>query len=330
MSDSATAMQCPACGEPVKPTWKICPACETRLQAPACPACGGQVKEKWKRCPECEALLICPVCQKRVPSGQTQCPHCTDRASAEVVAGPAADIITDTLCGIELVQVKGGSFQMGNTFGDGMENEGPVHRVTLHPFYIGRYPVTQSQWLRLRPDNPSRFEGPDHPVEQVAWQDAVAFARQLTEAHKGRLIFRLPSEAEWEYAARSGGREERYAGGGAVEQAAWFTDNSQGRTQPVGRKAPNGLGLFDMSGNVWEWCRDIFAADAYHQHSAVNPVIDHESPNEIPDRVIRGGSWNLDAWSARCARRFNFKADFFGSGLGFRLVMTPADAPGGF
>jgi formylglycine-generating enzyme required for sulfatase activity len=325
MSDSATPMQCPSCGEPVKSTWKICPACETRLQAQTCAACGAHVKENWKRCPECEAQLVCPTCQRRFAGGQTQCPQCLQPAPGATLDSPAAEVITDAVCGIELVRVTGGPFQMGDTFGDGIENEGPVHRVNLHEFYIARYPVTQAQWLRLRPENPSRFQGPDHPVEQVAWDDAVAFARGLTEAHKGRFIFRLPSEAEWEYAARSGGREERYAGGNAVEQVAWISDNSQGRTQPVGRKAPNGLGLFDMSGNVWEWCRDLFAVDAYHRHSPANPVIENESSSEIPDRVIRGGSWNLDAWSARCARRFSFKADFFGPGLGFRLVMTLSD-----
>ncbi len=211
---------------------------------------------------------------------------------------------------------------MGDTFGQGIENEKPVHTVRVQDFYIARHPVTQAQWLRLMPDNPSKFQGADHPVEQVSWRDAVDFARRLNEAHAGRFRFRLPAEAEWEYAARSRGREELYAGSADIETVAWIADNSGGRTQPVGRKAPNGLGLFDMSGNVWEWCRDIFAADAYEHHAPDDPLIENERIHETPDRVIRGGSWNLDAWSARCARRFSFKEDFFGPALGFRLAMT--------
>jgi formylglycine-generating enzyme required for sulfatase activity len=127
----------------------------------------------------------------------------------------------------------------------------------------------------------------------------------------------LPTETQWEYAARSGGLDDLYAGGGDVDAVAWYAANSQGTTRAVGTKRPNALGLYDMSGNVWEWCRDTYQADAYGRHSPRNPVI--ESSGE--DRVIRGGSWNLDAWSARCARRFNFRADLLGPGLGFRLVM---------
>ncbi len=321
MSDAPMSQQCPACGEPVKPSWKICPACETRLQALTCHGCGFPVKENWKRCPECEALLICPQCQKRFPTGKTRCPYCP--ASAPDRNGsPTADSITDSICGIQLVRVAGGYFQMGDTFDEGIENEKPVHGVSLNDFYIARHLLTQAQWLRLMPENPSRFQGAEHPVEQVNWDDAVAFARALSAAHQGRFRFQLPTEAQWEYAARSGGREERYAGGDAADSVAWIGNNSRGQTQPVGRKAPNGLGLFDMSGNVWEWCRDIFAEDAYHRHGPDDPVIEHEHFHDVPDRVIRGGSWNLDAWSARCARRFSFKSDLFGPGLGFRLVMT--------
>ncbi len=208
---------------------------------------------------------------------------------------------------------------MGGLTGDGLENELPVHAVTLDGFYIGRYPVTQAQWLRLVPENPSRLEGHDLPVEQVTRDDACSFARQLTDAHNGRYRFDLPTEAQWEFAARSGGRPELYAGGDDINKVAWYEANSHGRTHPVGAKTPNGLGLYDMSGNVWEWCRDTFAADAYARHETENPVLDMTGA----DRVIRGGSWNLDAWSARCSRRFSFRADLFGPGLGFRLIMVP-------
>jgi formylglycine-generating enzyme required for sulfatase activity len=221
--------------------------------------------------------------------------------------------------------IPGGSYDMGDLFGDGMENELPVHTVRLDAFHMGRCLVTQDQWLRLQPENPSRFQGGDLPVEQVIWSQACDFARQLTLAHNGRYRFNLPTEAQWEYAARSGGQSELYAGGDDIDQAAWYEINSNGRTHPVGSKKPNGLGLYDMSGNVWEWCRDAFTVDAYTRHSADNPLVDCGGC----DRVIRGGSWNLDAWSARCARRFSFRADMFGAGLGFRLVMVASDAEGG-
>jgi formylglycine-generating enzyme required for sulfatase activity len=250
----------------------------------------------------------------------THCPKCQ---SGRSVVKPSSDFFTEEFCGMEMVRVPAGAYEMGDLFGEGLENELPVHKVRLDVFYIGRYPVTQDQWSRLKPENPSHFEGGDLPVEQVTWQDAHDFARQLTLAHDDRYRFDLPTEAQWEYAARSGGGAELYAGGDNIDKIAWYESNSRGRTHPVGAKMPNGLGLHDMSGNVWEWCRDTFKADAYTRHAADNPseIIDGS------DRVIRGGSWNLDAWSARCTRRFSFRADMFGAGLGFRLIMLPGGRP---
>ena len=308
--------KCPGCGEDVHPGWKICPLCETRLQALQCPQCAMQVQPQWKRCPQCEALLVCPRCARRIPQGKAGCPKCQ---AGETALKPLPENFVDPICGLEMVLMPGGAFEMGDLSGDGAENERPVHPVTLDVFYIGRYTVTQAQWQHLVSDNPSRFQGPDLPVEQVTWDDACAFARQLTRAHNGRFRFDLPTEAQWEFAARSGGKPELYAGGDDIGKVAWYEDNSGGRTHPVGTKAPNGLGLHDMSGNVWEWCRDTFDADAYARHAASNPIMDHNGS----DRVIRGGSWNLDAWSARCTRRFSFRADLLGPGLGFRLAMTP-------
>lgn len=208
---------------------------------------------------------------------------------------------------------------MGDPFDEGLENEKPLHEVRLDEFYISHTPVTQAQWLALMDDNPSSFQGAHHPVEQVTFDDAMDFTRKLSQAHHGLFQFCLPTEAQWEFAARSGGKSERYAGGDDIGALAWYEDNSQGSTHPVGGKAPNGLGLYDMSGNVWEWCLDSFDLKAYTRHAKQNPQVDRPGA----DRVIRGGSWNLDSWSARCARRFNFRADAFGPGLGFRLVMRP-------
>jgi formylglycine-generating enzyme required for sulfatase activity len=205
---------------------------------------------------------------------------------------------------------------MGDTLDQGVENEQPVHQVALDDFHISRYPVTQGQWSLLMKENPSEFQHADHPVEQVTWSDACDFARKLSQSAQTDVRFMLPTEAQWEYAARSCGADDLYAGGDDIDAVAWYEANSRGTTHPVGGKKPTALGLYDMSGNVWEWCRDTFQPDAYGRHGRRNPV----AASSGPDRVIRGGSWNLDAWSARCARRFNFRADFYGPGLGFRLV----------
>ncbi len=312
-SSDNTTLQCPNCGEPTKAGWKICPACEFRLIGLTCPLCGQEVKENWKRCPECEARLLCSICGRRLAPDSQDCTHCS---SQQADGKETASDLIDTVSGMEFVRVPGGTFMMGDTFGDGLENEGPVHEVELNPFCIGRYPVTQAQWLRVMPTNPSAFEGDDHPVEQVSWFDVLNFLQQHAAMSPDRHPYRLPTEAEWEYAARSGGKDEKYAGGDQVESLAWFGENSDGRTRPVGLKKPNGLGLFDMSGNVWEWCQDVFDEKAYPGHSRANPV----TTGNGPDRAIRGGSFNLDEWSLRCARRFGFPADFSGPGLGFRLV----------
>jgi len=225
---------------------------------------------------------------------------------------------TDPVSGMNFVWVPGGTFSMGDTFDEGADDENPVHEVALPAFAIAATPVTQAQWQRLVDDNPSSFAGDDHPVEQVSLVDVMTFIDRLNAQSPADFRFDLPSEAQWEYAARSGGKNERYAGGQELETVGWFADNNTtGATAPVGRKRPNSLGIYDMSGNVWEWCRDIYLSDAYRRHSKKDPVIARGGR----DRVIRGGSWHLDAWSARCARRFQFDPELFGPALGFRVVM---------
>lgn len=229
----------------------------------------------------------------------------------------APQTVTDPVTGMRFVWVPAGSFSMGDTFGQGVEDETPVHEVSLSPFYMAVFPVTQQQWCRLMPNNPSAFVADDHPVEQVTLADVTTFLERLNAAVEGGQRFDLPSEAQWEYAARSGGRDELYAGGPDPESVAWFEADQIGRTAAVGGKAPNGLGLYDMSGNVWEWCRDLYHPQAYRQHAKVDPVCIRGEA----DRVIRGGSWHLDAWSARCSRRFRFDPQLYGPALGFRVVM---------
>jgi formylglycine-generating enzyme required for sulfatase activity len=216
------------------------------------------------------------------------------------------------------VRIPGGTFRMGDTFGDGLGNETPVHEVRVNPFHLAKFPVTQGQWKQVMKTNPSLFKKSDrHPVEQVTWSDVEAFVNALTEMNRGQYKFRLPAEAEWEYAARSGGKDQKFAGGNDAAAVAWYEQNSNGSTQLVGKKAPNGVGLYDMSGNVWEWCRDVYNPNAYRNHAEENPVWTQAGP----ERVIRGGSWNLDSWSVRCARRYGYPVDCYGSGLGFRLVL---------
>jgi len=221
---------------------------------------------------------------------------------------------------MEFLWVPAGEFVMGDTFDEGSDNEKPVHNVRLDGFYIGKYPVTQAQWHILMPENPSNFKGDMRPVEQINLDHVQAFIDSLIESNRDRCVFQLPSEAQWEYAARSGGKEEMYAGGHIPDQVAWYDENSRGSTHPVGTKVPNGLGIYDMSGNVWEWCLDAFHEDAYLQHTRENPVC---RENGESDRVIRGGSWNTDAWSVRCARRFSLSGEYTAPGLGFRLIMIP-------
>jgi formylglycine-generating enzyme required for sulfatase activity len=301
--------KCPACGEPIKDTWKVCPICEQPLSGLKCPACDAEVKAAWKLCPECGTRLVCPTCSRRIPAGETGCRACG------AAAGPTEPgFIVEPVTGMELVRVPGGAFDMGDLFGDGWDNEVPPQHVEVRPFYLGRYPVTQAQWETVMGANPSMFKkGGTHPVEQVSWTDVNEFLKLLNAATPGGGRFRLPAEAEWEYAARSGGKKELYAGGDDVGRVAWTAETSGGATQPVGRKQPNGLGLYDMSGNVWEWCRDVYVPNA-----AAGAV--RRAGGSSAERVIRGGSWSLDDWSARCSRRFGFPEDYFGAGLGFRVA----------
>jgi formylglycine-generating enzyme required for sulfatase activity len=232
---------------------------------------------------------------------------------------------TEPITGMAFVFVPGGTFSMGDTFDDGAEDEKPVHEVRLTEFYMAACPVTQAQWASLMDENPSGLVAADHPVEQVTLTDVRGFIDKLNAATPEAVHFDLPTEAQWEYAARSGGKNERYGGGEDPDSVAWFEDNHTGGTAAVGRKAPNGLGLYDMSGNVWEWCRDLYHAEAYRQHAKRDPVCTRGDT----DRVIRGGSWHLDAWSARCSRRFRFDPELFGPALGFRLVMVLGGAVDG-
>jgi formylglycine-generating enzyme required for sulfatase activity len=241
------------------------------------------------------------------------------------------DTWVEPVTGMIFAWVPSGGFLMGagQWDGEGNKDEFPVHEVDIDGFWIAAYPVTQSQWeaimsnpflKKVRPNNPSWFKmGKTHPVEQASWHDAQEFIAKLIAANKGNYHFRLPTEAEWEYAARSGGRPRKYAGGKSVEACAWYMANSGMTTRPVGEKLPNELGLYDMSGNIYEWCQDTYSETGYQRHDRDNPVL----INEAVKRVIRGGSWSSSPHEIRCAYRASVNPDFKGNYIGFRLVMTP-------
>jgi formylglycine-generating enzyme required for sulfatase activity len=243
--------------------------------------------------------------------------------------GGRASPVKDPAAGLELVYVKGGCFPMGNTFASGGPEEKPVHEVCLDDFYIGKFEVTQGQWTAIMGSNPSHHTGcgADCPVEMVSWNDVQEFIGRLNaRSVAGGLPpgrYRLPTEAEWEYAARSGGKKERYAGrNDDIDSIAWHVLN-EGATHPVGRKAPNGLGIHDMSGNVWEWTGDWYGETSYATSPRDNPT----GPASGDRRVLRGGSFVNDAFDLRTSYRNYLPPDYRGFSKGFRLVRAaPARA----
>lgn len=216
-----------------------------------------------------------------------------------------------------MVYVAGGTFKMGATSEQGRDAwdyEKPAHRVTLSSYYIGKYEVTQAEWKAVMGSNPSYFKGDNLPVEDVSWDDCQTFIRKLN-ALTGRK-FRLPTEAEWEFAARGGtnSRGYKYSGSNTLNSVAWCGGYSGGKTHPVGQKSPNELGLYDMSGNVYEWCQDWYGG--YSSSSQTNPV----GSNSGSVRVRRGGSWYNDSWGCRVSNRYYNTPSFRGI-LGLRLAL---------
>jgi len=219
----------------------------------------------------------------------------------------------------ELIWVEGGTFIMGcldGTDEDCLPNERPEHEVTLTGFHIAKYPVTQRQWKLIMGNNPSRFQGDDLPVERVSWHDAQEFITRLNDA-SGKN-YRLPTEAEWEYAARGGYRNQglKYSGSNEVNEVAWFVDNSENKTHIVGKKEPNELLIFDMSGNVLEWCNDWFHQNYYSN----SPQIDPQGPSETINRVQRGGGYLSPATQCRVSRRHHATPTSISNDPGFRLA----------
>lgn len=266
-----------------------------------------------------------------------------DGAACQAPLRRGGDLWEEPVTGMVFVWVPGGSFLMGSGDWDdqGAADEKPVHEVWLNGFWMGKCPVTVDQYLvfakavpthaphGIRPSGPflldgrcqgcggsigNRPVGGDWPVVGVSWHDAMAFAKWLSD--KSGTFFRLPTEAEWEFAARSGGRPEKFPGGLPPEATAWYQANSAGTPHPVGQLRPNGAGLYDLSGNVCEWCLDVYHRQAYERHGQLNPVFTGEGTC----RVVRGGSFCYGAKDIRCADRGLAVPEHREGDLGFRLV----------
>ena len=243
-------------------------------------------------------------------------------AKAPVVPVAPQDGTVETISvkgvSFNMIKVQGGTFTMGATYEQGSDaesDEKPTHQVTLSEYYIGETEVTQELWKAVMGDNPSTFSGTNLPVETVNWDDCQVFINKLNYLTGKK--FRLPTEAEWEYAARGGQKSKRnkYAGSNTLSDVAWYSSSS--KTHPVKQKQANELGLYDMSGNVWEWCQDWYGS--YRSNAQTNPT----GPSSGSSRVYRGGSCYDSASSCRVANRYNNSPGNRYNNLGFRVVLLP-------
>jgi formylglycine-generating enzyme required for sulfatase activity len=259
---------------------------------------------------------------------------CKRKAPQEAPKAPspsAGESKTDS--GVEMVRLEGGRFLMG----DEDEIDATPHEVVLSPFYMDKNLVTQVEYERVMGENPSRWKAENNPVEQVRWSDAVRYCNKRSRQEGFQPCYdletwecdfeangyRLPTEAEWEYACRAGTKTAYFFGDSAskLSDYAWFEDNAGGRPQPVGGKPANPWGLYDMHGNLWQWCNDFYQVD-YYQQSAEN---DPRGPKTGENKVVRGGAWKFSADSCRSGYRYNENPGYadvcFGYDIyGFRCV----------
>jgi formylglycine-generating enzyme required for sulfatase activity len=263
---------------------------------------------------------------------------CHVRSEAETDTAAAAAAAVTTPGGIEMVALGGGWFSMGSS--DAEESDEPLHQVFVSPFCIDKYPVTQAEYAARMGGNPSHWTGPDRPVEQIRWRQAAAYCNARSQSEGLQSVYdprtwecnfdadgyRLPTEAEYEYALRAGSSTSYFFGDspGDLPRYAWFKENSPRGSHAVGQKPPNGWGLHDMVGNVWEWCNDYYHEDYYRQSAQRDP----RGPRGGENRVVRGGGWNSKPDHCRSAYRYYempaytdicFAKDIHGQ-IGFRCV----------
>ena len=265
------------------------------------------------------SLMVCVACAQE-PRGASPT---SDRVVQE--KRPEGDFLTVTLPGdvkMRFKSIPAGSFMMGSPDDekDRDGDEGPVHKVTISkPYYLGVYEVTQAQWTAVMKSNPSKYQGrPDHPVETVSWEDCQMFLKRLNTLGLGS--FRLPTEAEWEYACRAGADTRFYWGDdpqlSEIGKYAWWNGNSKPETSKVGTKEPNTWGLYDMSGNVYEWCNDRYG------EFSIGPQTDPMGASLGPGRPVRGGGW-FSTSGCRSAERSNgFGPADRCYGVGLRLMRS--------
>ena len=212
--------------------------------------------------------------------------------------------------------VPAGEFMMGSNSED--KDEAPSHKVKLSSFFIADSEVTQELWEKIMLNNPSKFKGKTHPVEHVSWNNCNDFINELNILYPF-LEFSLPTEAQWEYIARAGSKENVFPG--KLDNYSWYSKNSEGKTHPVKQKRANPWGVYDVLGNVWEWCSDWYNADYYNLSILENP----QGAFKGISRVFRGGSWGSDAKYFRFSTRGNFSVnnniEVRGGGIGLRLVL---------
>ena len=268
----------------------------------------------------CCGLVVLQGCERKTPEGSAQ-------SSSDGSSEAASE------SGIEMVLVQGGVFTMG----DADEIDATPHEVTISSFYIDKYLVTQGQYQEVMGDNPSRWKGQKNPVEQVRWSDGVRFCNKRStmegltpcydlekwECNFAADGYRLPTEAEWEYACRAGTQGAYAMGNDSSKLAdyAWFDKNSGGHPQPVGTKKANPWGLYDMCGNLWQWCNDFYQVDYYQQSDKEDP----RGPKAGDTKVVRGGCWKSSADSCKAGYRYNENPGYadvcFGYDIyGFRCV----------
>jgi formylglycine-generating enzyme required for sulfatase activity len=283
---------------------------------PCCPNCENVLSDKNK-------LFKCQICGTKVCDtcgfsyhGLKLCETCKAQKKHEEEQEEERKI-KDTIIGMKFTHIPAGDFMMGS---DKYNHEQPVHKVMIkNPFYLGTYPVTQREWKAVMGNNPSRFEGDDNlPVEKVSWDDVQKFIKKLNASEETDK-YRLPSEAEWEYACHAG-TTTRYSFGddeSELSEYAWYEDNSGSKTHPVGQKKPNPWGLYDMHGNVWEWVQDT-----WHDNYNGAPTDGSAWEGSGSNRVDRGGSWYNRAGLCRSAYRFVNDQGIRGLYLGFRLVRS--------
>ena len=306
-------MKCPHCGKEHSDSAKFCENTGKELLK-ACP---------WEDCADYGKAIL--------PMRANFCPRCgrpLQRTAEQVMSENHLNTSepngqTFMVKGVEfkMIKVEGGTFSMGATSEqeyDALSCEKPVHSVTLSDYYIGETEVTQELWEAVMGSNPSYFEGDNQrPVENVSWNDCQKFIKKLNRL-TGKE-FRLPTEAEWEYAARGGKYSKDYAyqysGSDNADEVAWYYDNSGITTHSVKTKKANELGLYDMSGNVWEWCNDWWGC--YQSNSQTNPT----GPSEGESRVLRGGGWCYFDMGVRVSRRDYLTPGYRHIIIGLRLAL---------